>query len=157
VAEFERLGVPYCSVTVTVPLHPVDPDWFDLSFVYWGFRWHESVESTALWVLTDFCDHNPIAVALSPFGLFPVVSPHNLAWLDRVENLQDLLLLAEPLDVTWTLTRCLDTLFTFQGLRYTTELMISQDLETARLAWHRLSAAYQQQSVTLFQVQQENV
>jgi hypothetical protein len=85
------------------------------------------------------------------------VSPHNLAWLDRVENLQDLMLLAEPLEVTWTLTRCLDTLFTFQGLRYTTELMISQDLESARLAWHRLSAAYQQQSVTLFQVQQENI
>jgi hypothetical protein len=34
VAEFERLGVSHCRVTVTVPLHPVHPDWFDLSFVH---------------------------------------------------------------------------------------------------------------------------
>jgi hypothetical protein len=80
--------------------------------------------------LTDFCDHNPTAVALSPFGLFPVVSPHDPAWLD----LQELLLLAEPLDVTRTLTRCLDVLFTLQGLLYTTASMISQRLESARLA-----------------------
>jgi hypothetical protein len=80
-----------------MPLHPVHPDWFDLSFVYWGFCGHESVESAALRVLTDFCDHNPTA------------------WLDRVDHLQGLLLLAEPLDVTRTLTRCLDVLFTLRG------------------------------------------
>jgi hypothetical protein len=58
------------------------------------------------------------------------VSPHDPAWLD----LQELLLLAEPLDVTRTLTRCLDVLFTLQGLLYTTASMISQRLESARLA-----------------------
>jgi hypothetical protein len=63
---------------------PGPPNWFDLSFVYYGFRGHESVESAAFWVLMDFCDHNPTAVALSPFGLFPAVSPHDPAWLDRV-------------------------------------------------------------------------
>jgi hypothetical protein len=57
VAEFERLGVPRCRVTVTVPLHPVHPEWFNLSLVYWGFHGHESVESATLRVLTDFCDH----------------------------------------------------------------------------------------------------
>jgi hypothetical protein len=152
VAEFERLGVPRCRVTVTVPLHPVHPEWFDLSFVYWCFRGHESVESAALRVLTDFCDHNPTVVALSPFGMFPAVSSHDPAWLDRVDHLQELMLLEEALDVTRTLTRCLDVLFTLQGMRYTTATVISQRLETARLTWHNLSAAYQQQSFTLFQV-----
>jgi hypothetical protein len=95
VAEIQRLGVPRCRVTVTVPLHPVHLEWFDLSFVYWDFRGHESVESATLRVLTDFCDHNPTAVAFSPFGLFPVMSPHDPAWLDPVDHLLELLLLAE--------------------------------------------------------------
>jgi hypothetical protein len=87
VAEFERLGVPHCRVTITMPLHLVHPDWFNLSFMYWGFRGHESVESATLRVLTNFCDDNPAAVALSPFGLFLVVSSHDPAWLDRVDHL----------------------------------------------------------------------
>jgi hypothetical protein len=143
VAEFERLGVPRCKVTVTVPLHPVHPEWFDLSFVYWGFRGHKSIESAALRVLTNFCDHNPTVVALSPFGLFPAMSLHDPTWLDCVDHLQELLLLVEPLDVTRTLTRYLDVLFALQGLRYTTASVLSQLLETARLTWHNLSAAYQ--------------
>jgi hypothetical protein len=112
VFELERLGVPRCRVIVTVLPHPDHADWFDLSFIYWGFHGHESVESTALRVLTNFCNHNPTVVALSPFGLFPVVSPHDLAWLDRMDHLQELLLLAEPLDVTQTLARCLNVVFT---------------------------------------------
>jgi hypothetical protein len=83
--------------------HPDHADWFDLSFIYWGFITHETVKSAALRVLTDFCDHNPTVLALSPFGLFPAVSPHNPAWLDRMDHLRELLLLAEPLDVTQTL------------------------------------------------------
>jgi hypothetical protein len=149
VAEFERLDVPRCRVTVTVPLHPDHPYWFDLSFMYWGFSGHESVESVALRVLTNFCDHNPTVVALSPFGLFPAVSPHVLVWLDCMDHLQELLLLAEPLVVTRTLTRCLNVLFTLQGLRYTTASVIGQRLESGRLDWHNLSAAYQQLSFTL--------
>jgi hypothetical protein len=150
VAEFERLDIPHCRVTIIMLLHPVHPDWFDLSFVYWCFRGHESVESAALRVLTDFCDHNPTIVALSLFGLFPAVSPHDPARLDRVDHLQELLLLAEPLDVTQTQTRCLNVLFTLQGLRYTTASVLNQCLEFDRMAWHSLSAAYQQQSFTLF-------
>jgi hypothetical protein len=50
--------------------HPDHANWFDLSFIYWGFRGHESVEWAALRVLTDFCDHNPTVVALSPCGCF---------------------------------------------------------------------------------------
>jgi hypothetical protein len=62
--EFKHLGVPRCRVTVTVPPDPDNPDCFDLSSVYWGCRGQESLESAVLWVLMDFCDHNPTAVAL---------------------------------------------------------------------------------------------
>jgi hypothetical protein len=48
VSEFVRLGVPCCRVIVTVLPHPDHADWFDLSFVYWGFCSHETVESAAL-------------------------------------------------------------------------------------------------------------
>jgi hypothetical protein len=120
-------------VIVTVLPHPDHADWFELNFVYWGFRGHESVKSVALRVFMDFCDHNPTVVALSPFGLFPVVSHHNPAWLDHMDHLRELLLLAEPLDVTQTLARCLNVLFTLQGLRYNTTAVIGLRLEAARL------------------------
>jgi hypothetical protein len=97
VFELERLGVSRCRVIVTVLPHPDHGDWFDLSFI-WGFRGHESVESAALRVRTDFCDNNPTVVALSPFGLFPPVSPHDPARLDCMDHLRELLMLAEPLD-----------------------------------------------------------
>jgi hypothetical protein len=156
VKEFERFGVPRCRVIVTVLPHPDHVDWFDLSFIYWGFITQESVESAALRVLTDFCDHNPTMVALSPFGLFPVVSPHDPAWLDRMDHLRELLTLAEPLDVTQTLARCLNVVFTLQGLRYNTAAVIAQRLEASRGDWEQLSAAHQQLNFTLTQVQQEN-
>jgi hypothetical protein len=135
VSEFERLGVPRCRVIVIVLPHPDHADWFDLSFLYWGFIPHDTVESAALRVLTDFCDHNPTVVALSPFGLFLAVSPHDPAWLDRMDHLWELLFLAEPLDVTQTLARCLNVVFTLQGLRYNTAVIIGQCLEAARQDW----------------------
>jgi hypothetical protein len=97
-----------------------------------GFITHETVESAALRVLMDFCDHNPTVVALSPFGLFLVVSPHDPTWLDCMDHLRELLLLAEPLDVTQTLAQCLNVVFTLQGLRYNTTTIIEQCLEVAR-------------------------
>jgi hypothetical protein len=143
-------------VIVTVLPHPDHADWFDLSFVYWGFITHETVESAALTVLTDFCDHNPTVVALSPFGLFPAVSPHDPAWLDRMDHLRELLMLAELLDVTKTLAHCLNVVFTLQVLRYNTAAIIGQRLEASRWDWQQLSAAHQQLNFTLTQMQQEN-
>jgi cell division protein FtsB len=95
-------------------------------------------------------------VALSPFGLFPAVSPHDPAWLDRMDHLRELLLLAEPLDVTQTLARCLNVVFTLQGLRYNTAAIIGPGLEAARWDWQQLSATHQQLNFTLIQMQQEN-
>jgi hypothetical protein len=100
-----------------------------------GFITHDVVESAALRVLTDFYDHNPTVVALSLFGLFPVVSPHDPAWLDRMDHLRELLTLMEPLDVTQTLARFLNVVFTLQGLRYNTVSIIGQRLEASRRDW----------------------
>jgi hypothetical protein len=107
-------------------------------------------------VLTDFCDYNLTVVALSPFGLFPTVSPRDQVWLDRMDHLRELLLLAEPLDVTQTLAHCLNVIFTLQGLRYNTAAIIGQHLEAARRDWQQLSTAHQQMNFTLTQMQQEN-
>ena len=143
VLEFVDLGVPRCRVTVTVPPHPDHPDWADLSSVFFGLRGQESIESAALRVLTDFCDHNPTEVVLSPFGLFPAVDPQNLTWQDHVDHLEELLLLATPLDIMQTLTRCLDALYTLQAVHHTTEAILGLRLETTYAAWHELFAAYQ--------------
>jgi septal ring factor EnvC (AmiA/AmiB activator) len=68
---------------------------------------------------------------------------------------KELLLLAEPLDVTQTLARCLNIVFTLQGLCYNTAVIIGQRLEAARRDWQQLSAAHQQLNFTLTQMQQE--
>jgi chromosome segregation ATPase len=73
-----------------------------------------------------------------------------------MDHLWELLLLAEPLDVTQTLARCLNVVFTLQGLRYNTAAVIGQRLEAARQDWQLLSTAHQQLSFTLTQMQQEN-
>jgi hypothetical protein len=46
-------------------------------------------------------------------------------------------------------------LFTLQGLRYNTATMLNQRLESTWLSGHGFLEAYQQQSSTLYQVQQE--
>jgi chromosome segregation ATPase len=73
-----------------------------------------------------------------------------------MDHLLELLLLTKPLDVTQTLSHCLNVVFTLQGLCYNTASVIGQRLETARLDWQRPSAAYQQLNFTLTQMQQEN-
>jgi negative regulator of sigma E activity len=73
-----------------------------------------------------------------------------------MDHLRELLTLAEPLDVTQTLARCLNVVFTLQGLRYNTAAIIGQRLEASRRDWQQLSAAHQQLNFTLTQVQQEN-
>jgi hypothetical protein len=73
-----------------------------------------------------------------------------------MDHLRELLMLADPLDVTQTLARCLNVVFTLQGLRYNTAAIIGQRLEAARRDWHHQSAAHQQLNFTLTQMQQEN-
>jgi hypothetical protein len=52
-----------------------------------------------------------------------------------MDHLRELLLLAEPLDITQTLARCLNIMFTLQGLRYNTAVVIGQRLEATTLDW----------------------
>jgi negative regulator of sigma E activity len=60
------------------------------------------------------------------------------------------------LDVTQTLARCLNVVFTLQGLRFNIAAIIAQRLEASRRDWEQLSASHQQLNFTLTQVQQEN-
>jgi hypothetical protein len=55
-----------------------------------------------------------------------------------MDHLRELLLLAEPLDVTQTLARFLNIVFTLQGLCYNTAAIIGQRLEAARRDWQQL-------------------
>jgi chromosome segregation ATPase len=73
-----------------------------------------------------------------------------------MDHLWELLLLEEALDVTQTLARCLNVVFTLQGLRYNTAAIIGQRLGAARQDWQQLSAAHQQLNFTLTRMQQEN-
>jgi hypothetical protein len=66
-----------------------------------------------------------------------------------MDHLRELLSLAEPQDVTQTLTRYLNVVFTLQGLRYNTAAVIGQRLEASRHDWQQLSAAHQQLNFTL--------
>jgi hypothetical protein len=66
-----------------------------------------------------------------------------------MDHLWELLTLAEPLDVTQTLARCLNVVFTLQGLRYNTAAIIGQRLEAPRCDWEQLSVAHQQLNFTL--------
>jgi hypothetical protein len=70
-----------------------------------------------------------------------------------MDHLQELLSLVEPLDVTQTLARCLNVVFTLQGLLYNTTKIIGQHLEAFRRDWQQLSAAHQQLNFTLTQMQ----
>jgi hypothetical protein len=69
-----------------------------------------------------------------------------------MDHLRELLLLAEPLDVTQTLACCLNVVFTLQGLRYNTAAIIGQCLEAARRDWQQLSVAHQQLNFTITQM-----
>jgi hypothetical protein len=59
-----------------------------------------------------------------------------------MDHLRELLLLAEVLDVTQTLARCLNVVFTLQGLSYNTASIIGQRLEAARRDWQQLPASH---------------
>jgi chromosome segregation ATPase len=73
-----------------------------------------------------------------------------------MDHLRELLLLVEPLDVTQMLARCLNIVFTLQGLRYNTAAIIEQRFEAAKRDWQQLSVTHQQLNFTLTQMQQEN-
>jgi chromosome segregation ATPase len=73
-----------------------------------------------------------------------------------MDHLWELLTLAELLDVTQTLARCLNVVFTLQELRYNTAAVIGQHLDASRRDWQQLIAAHQQLNFTLTQMQQEN-
>jgi hypothetical protein len=56
VVSFWDQGVPYASMTATVPPHPEHPEWADLSMMFFARRGVESVESATMQILHTFCE-----------------------------------------------------------------------------------------------------
>jgi hypothetical protein len=57
--ETVQLGVPRCRVQVSVPLHPDQPEWADLSTDVVSVQLLETLEVAALGVLKSFCAQHP--------------------------------------------------------------------------------------------------
>jgi hypothetical protein len=70
-----------------------------------------------------------------------------------MDHLREVLLLVELLDVTQTLARCLNVVFTLQGLHYNTAAINGQRLEAASWDWQQISVAHQQLNFTLTHMQ----
>jgi hypothetical protein len=68
---FEEHQVPCYRVRMTLEPHPLQPGWRSLDSESFGFRADDTIESTALHVLTTFCGFHPLELSTHPIGLFP--------------------------------------------------------------------------------------
>jgi hypothetical protein len=114
--ETVQLGVPRCSVQVSVPLHPDHPEWADLSTDVVSVHVLETLEVAALGVLNLYAQH-PDEVSTSLVGLLPAVDPEDPAWRHHMGHMADLLAGMRPLDVLQEMVRHEGALYHLQALR----------------------------------------
>jgi hypothetical protein len=86
---FEEHRVPRCRVRMTLESHPLQPGWRSLDFESFGFRAEDTIESTALHVLTTFYGFHPLELSTHPIGLFPAEKEDDPMWKDWVEHAKD--------------------------------------------------------------------
>jgi hypothetical protein len=79
---FEEHRVPRCRVRMTLEPHPLQPGWRSLDSESFGFRAEDTIESTALHVLTTFCGFHPLELSTHPIGLFPAEKVDDPMWKD---------------------------------------------------------------------------
>jgi hypothetical protein len=113
---FEEHRVPHCRVRMTLEPHPLQPGWRSLDSESFGFRAEDTIESTALHVLTTFCGFHPLELSTHPIGLFPAEKEDDPMWKDRVEHAKDVwaLYLGHTAHLT---VRCMSALYRLQALR----------------------------------------
>jgi hypothetical protein len=86
---FEEHRVPRCRVRMTLEPHPLHSGWRSRDSESFGFRADDTIEATALHVLTTFCGFHPLEMSTHPIGLFPAEKEDDPMWKDRVEHAKD--------------------------------------------------------------------
>jgi signal recognition particle GTPase len=81
-----------------------------------GFRVEDTIESTALHVLTTFCGVHPLELSTHPIGLFPDKKEYDPMWKDQVEHAKDVWALY-PGHTAHLTVRCMSALYRLQALR----------------------------------------
>jgi hypothetical protein len=113
---FEEHRVPRCRVRMTLEPHPLQPGWRSLDLESFGFRADDTIESTALHVLTTFCGFHPLELSTHPIGLFPAKKEDDPMWKDRLEHAKDVWALY-PGHTAHLTVRCMNALYRLQALR----------------------------------------
>jgi hypothetical protein len=113
---FEEHRVPRCRVRMTLEPHTLQPGWCSLDSESFGFRAEDTIESTALHVLTTFCDFHPLELSTHPIGLFPAEKEDNPMWKDWVEHKKDVWALY-PGHTAHLMVRSMSALYRLQALR----------------------------------------
>jgi uncharacterized coiled-coil protein SlyX len=81
-----------------------------------GFRADDTVEATAMHVLTTFYGFHPLEMSTHPIGLFPAKKEDDPMWKDRVDHTKDVLALY-PRHTAHLTVRCMSALYRLQALR----------------------------------------
>jgi hypothetical protein len=113
---FEEHRVPRCRVRMTLEPHPLQPGWRSLDLESFGFRAEDTIESTALHVLTTFCGFHPLELSTHPIGLFPAKKEDDPMWKDWVEHAKDVWA-RYPGHTAHLTVRCMNALYRLQALR----------------------------------------
>ena len=111
--EFEESGVRRCTVVMTIPQHPLNPQWLLIVTQVTGHRLLDSWELAATCALTTFCDQHPLEVVMTPFGLFPVVDEADPLWLDRM-NTSHVLAALDTVGTVRVTAQCLNAQYRLQ-------------------------------------------
>jgi hypothetical protein len=101
---------------MTLEPHPLQSGWRLLDSESFGFRAEDTIESTALHVLTTFCGFHPLELSTHPIGLFPAEKEDDPMWKDRVEHAKDVWALY-PGQTTHLTVRCMNALYRLQAVR----------------------------------------
>ena len=64
--EFVEAGVRRCLVVMTIPQHPLNPQWLPIVTQVIGHRLLDSWELAATTALTTFCDQHPFGGSANP-------------------------------------------------------------------------------------------
>jgi uncharacterized coiled-coil protein SlyX len=101
---------------MTLEPHPLQPGWRSLDSESFGFRAEDTIESTALHVLTTFYGFHPLELSTHPIGLFPTEKEDDPMWKDRVAHAKDVWALY-PRQTAHLMVRCMNALYRLHALR----------------------------------------